>query len=52
MYGWIFRCLPGPMWLRLLTSLALAAGVLVLLVQYTFPWLSQFTTLTDSTLDP
>lgn len=51
MYGWIFRHLPGPLWLRILTSVALVAGVLVLLVQFAFPWFSQFTTLTDSTID-
>ncbi|MCA4133212.1 hypothetical protein [Arthrobacter sp. M4] len=50
MYAWIFRHLPGPLWVRILTSAALVAGVLVLLVQFVFPWISQFTSLTDSTI--
>lgn len=50
MYGWIFRQLPGPLWVRILTSLVLVAGALVLMVQFLFPWFSQFTTLTDSTI--
>ncbi|MGO4653092.1 hypothetical protein AB4068_15520 [Arthrobacter sp. 2RAF22] len=50
MYGCIFRHLPGPLWVRILTSAALGAGVVVLLVQFLFPWMSQFTTFTDSTI--
>ena len=50
MYGWIFRHLPGPLWLRIVTSLVLLAGVLVLMVQFLFPWMSQFTQFTDSTI--
>ncbi|HET6241696.1 MAG TPA: hypothetical protein VFD99_06880 [Arthrobacter sp.] len=50
MYGWIFRHLPGPLWLRIATALVLVAGVLVLMVQYLFPWMSQLTQFTDSTI--
>jgi hypothetical protein len=50
MYGWLFRRLPGPLWLRIATALVLAAGALVLMVQFLFPWLAQFTQLTDSTI--
>jgi len=50
MYGWIFRRLPGPLWVRLLTSLVLLAGVLVLMVQFLFPWMAQFSPFTDSTI--
>ncbi len=50
MYGWIFRHLPGPLWLRILASLALIAGALVLMVQFLFPWMSGFTAFTDSTI--
>jgi hypothetical protein len=32
------------------TALVLEAGVLVLIVQFHFPWLAQFTHLTDSTI--
>lgn len=50
MYGWIFRHLPGPLWVRILTSAALVACALVLMVQFLFPWMSEFTTFTDSTI--
>jgi hypothetical protein len=50
MYGWIFRHLPGPLWLRIVSSLVLTAGALVLMVQFLFPWMSQFTQFTDSTI--
>ena len=38
MYGWIWRHLPGPRWLKLLEALVLAAGVVLLLFQVVFPW--------------
>lgn len=50
MYGWIFRHLPGPLWLRIIIALALIAAVVLLLMQFVFPWLSQFNPLTDSTI--
>lgn len=50
MYGWIFRHLPGPLWLRILISVALLAGALVLMVQFLFPWMSQYTQFSDSTI--
>ena len=50
MYGWIFRNLPGPLWLRILTSVALVAVALFLMVELLFPWLSQFTQFNDSTI--
>ena len=50
MYGWIFRHLPGPRWLRIVTSLVLIATALILMVQFLFPWISEYTQLTDSTI--
>lgn len=50
MYAFIFRHLPGPLWLRIIWSIMLIAAVLALLVSYIFPWLSQFSPLTDSTI--
>lgn len=38
MYGWIWRHLPGPVPVRLLFALALAAGVVLLLFTTVFPW--------------
>lgn len=50
MYGWIFRHLPGPLWVRMIVSILLIAGAVLLLLQFVFPWLSQFNPLTDSTI--
>lgn len=50
MYGWIFRHLPGPLWLRILTAVGLVAVALVLIVQFLFPWMSDYTQFTDSTI--
>ncbi|WP_199173839.1 hypothetical protein [Brachybacterium sp. UMB0905] len=37
MYGWLFRHLPGPLWVRILLILLLLAGVIVLLFGWVFP---------------
>ena len=50
MYVWLFQHLPGPLWLRILISAALLAGVLFLLVDVVFPWLADLTNLTDATV--
>lgn len=50
MYGWIFRHLPGPLWVRIIVSVLLIAGAVLLLLQFVFPWLSQFNPLNDSTI--
>lgn len=50
MYAWLFRHLPGPLWVRILLSAAILAGVLLILVQAVFPWLADVTHLTDSTV--
>lgn len=38
MYAALWRLLPGPLWLRVLLSFVIAAGVLSLLVLWIFPW--------------
>ena len=38
MYGWIFGHLPGPLWLRVVESVALIALVVWALFTYAFPW--------------
>jgi len=38
MYGWIWRNLPGPLAVRLGIAVALAVGVLALLMFVVFPW--------------
>ncbi|MGQ0839960.1 hypothetical protein [Actinokineospora sp.] len=38
MYGWIWRHLPGPTVVRVLTAVVLVAGVVALLMFVVFPW--------------
>ncbi len=50
MYAWIFRTLPGPLWLRIIFSILLILAAVAVLLLYVFPWVSQFNPLTDSTI--
>ncbi len=42
MYGALWRALPGPMWLRLLLTIALIAVALYVLGTWVFPWVQSF----------
>lgn len=42
MYGWIFRHLPGPTWLKAAEALVLVALVVIALFQWVFPWLQAY----------
>lgn len=37
MYGWIWRHIPGPMAIRVVVAMALAVGVMALLMFVIFP---------------
>ena len=39
MYAWIWRHLPGTLWVRILWVLVISALVVFVLFQYVFPWL-------------
>lgn len=39
MYGWIWRHLPGPVAVRVITAVVLVLGVVALLMFVLFPWL-------------
>ncbi|QPL05447.1 MULTISPECIES: hypothetical protein [Actinomyces] len=41
MYGWIWRHLPGPTWLKVIEVLLLAAGAVLLLFEVVFPWANE-----------
>ncbi len=51
MYAWLFRRLPGPLAVQILLSLLILAGIVFVLMQFVFPWLSQYSPLNDSTLE-
>jgi hypothetical protein len=38
MYGWIWRHLPGPTAVRIITAVLLVLGVIALLMFVIFPW--------------
>ncbi|GLZ41321.1 hypothetical protein [Actinokineospora sp. NBRC 105648] len=38
MYGWIWRHLPGPTAVRVVTAVVLVLGVVALLMFVVFPW--------------
>ncbi len=50
MYGWFFRHLPGPGWLRALFMLVLAACLVFFLMEVVFPIVSQYLENTNSTV--
>ncbi len=53
MYGWLFRRLPGPLWVRILLSAVLIAAAVLVLMEYVFPWLAEtslFPSFTESTI--
>ena len=38
MYAALWRALPGPVWLRVVLLIVLAAAVLAALITWVFPW--------------
>ncbi|KGF20412.1 hypothetical protein HMPREF3160_05695 [Arthrobacter sp. HMSC06H05] len=50
MYGFIFRLLPGPLWIRVLQAILLAVFVILLLMNYVFPLLNPYSPWQDSTV--
>ena len=51
MYGALWRVLPGPWWVRLLILLALAAAITTALVLWVVPYIDQFVTPQDVTVE-
>lgn len=52
MYAALWRALPGPGWLRVLLMLALAAVVVLALMQGVFPWVATVMPFNEQTIDP
>lgn len=50
MYAWLFRQLPGPLWVRTIISVVLLAAALVMLVEFVFPWAAEAFHLTENTV--
>lgn len=51
MYAWFFHLLPGPTWFRWILVLILLAAVVVVLMEFVYPWIAEFGFFSDSTLD-
>lgn len=51
MYGWIWRHLPGNVWVRAAVSVVLALAVVFVLFQYVFPWAEPLLPFGDVTVD-
>ncbi|MGY5765467.1 hypothetical protein ACXET9_09710 [Brachybacterium sp. DNPG3] len=47
MYAWMFRHLPGPVWLRVIFTIILLAAVVVVLFQWVFPWIAPYMPFND-----
>jgi uncharacterized membrane protein len=50
MYAWLWRHLPGPFGVRLLTAVLLVVVVVVVLFAWVFPWLEPRLPFTDVTV--
>lgn len=52
MYAWIFRHLPGPLWLRIIIAIALIAAAVYLLMECVFPHFAEYSPFnTDVTIE-
>ncbi|WP_432519577.1 hypothetical protein [Kineococcus sp. SYSU DK006] len=51
MYAWWWRALPGPWWVRLLISLLVAAGLLLLCFTVVFPAVADHLAINDGTVE-
>lgn len=50
MYAWIFRHLPGPVWLRVVLVLLVLAAVIAVLFTWVFPLIAPFMPFNGSTV--
>ena len=51
MYGFIFRLLPGPLWIRVIQAILLIVFVVLVLMNYVFPLLNPHSPWQDSPVD-
>jgi hypothetical protein len=52
MYAWLWRTLPGPLPIRLIITVTLAAAAVALLFSVVFPWVESRLPLDDVTIVP
>ncbi|MFK0239145.1 hypothetical protein [Streptomyces vinaceus] len=51
MYGWLWRRLPGPAWMRVLIACASVASTVAILFHYVFPWAEPLLPIGDAIVD-
>ncbi|MFC0675686.1 hypothetical protein [Brachybacterium hainanense] len=51
MYAWMFRRLPGPLWLRIVLTLLVLAVVVVALFLWVFPAIAPYMPFNAGTVD-
>lgn len=51
MYGALWRLLPGPAWLRVLTLIVIFGLVLVCLIEWVFPWVNSLLPVQEVTVN-
>ncbi|WSY16334.1 hypothetical protein OG928_17095 [Embleya sp. NBC_00896] len=51
MYGWIWRTLPGNVWVKLLLSVLLVVAIVYALFTWVFPWAEPLLPFSDVTVD-
>jgi hypothetical protein len=51
MYGWIWRTLPGNVWVKLVVSLLLVLAIVYALFTWVFPWAEPLLPFSDVTVD-
>ena len=42
MYAWIFRHLPGPLWVRIIIAIVLILAVVYLVIELVFPHFPEY----------
>lgn len=47
MYGWLFRMLPGPRWVRVIILLVLLLAVIAVLFTWVFPAIAPYMPFND-----
>lgn len=50
MYGWLWRTLPGPAWVRIIILTVLAAAVVAALFLWVFPAIAPFMPFNNNTV--
>lgn len=50
MYAALWRLMPGPLWIRIISMILLFAVVLAVLVVFVFPWLNTFVNVNEVTV--